>query len=109
MRYTIVFLMLLSLGLSGYGYGTEQFIPMGQSPGVSGKLSLYGFVTYIDYATRAICVDGKQCFIVSADMPIYIDRSVQQRSNTLGTWDDLTLGSLVEIYANRWVKVAAVR
>ena len=94
--------------MSGYGAGTEQFIPIGHSPGVSGKLSVQGVIAKADSATKFLCVDTKTdlyCTNYSHAMAVYLDRSTQLLPNTIGGWADLVPGKYVEIYPRKWIKV----
>jgi hypothetical protein len=95
----------------GYGQGTEQFIPIGQSPGVSGKLSTMGILTLIDQEKQQVCVSVSLvpgdvlCSVLRPDTPIYLDFTKYQRPNTVGSWADLRHGQIVELYDGKWLKV----
>lgn len=96
---------------------TEQFIPIGQSPGLSGKATVIGTVEAIDAAARTMTVNAGatsyRCALTDRTR-IWIDRSAQRLSATTGRLADLQKGRRVEVKftdATRktaeWVKVEA--
>lgn len=96
---------------------TEQFIPIGQSPGLSGKATVIGTVEAIDAAARTMTVSAGatsyRCALTDRTR-IWIDRSAQRLSATTGRLADLQKGRRVEVKftdATRktaeWVKVEA--
>lgn len=96
---------------------TEQFIPIGQSPGLSGKATVIGTVEAIDAAARTMTVNAGatsyRCALTDRTR-IWIDRSAQRLSATTGRLADLQEGRRVEVKftdATRktaeWVKVEA--
>lgn len=94
----------------------EQFIPLGQSPGLSGKQTLIGRIEAVDPLGGSVTLaeeTGKpgQARITPATH-IWLDRSLLQLSNVSGGMADLIPGRRAEIKftdANRreaeWVKV----
>jgi hypothetical protein len=101
--------LLVIVALMGYGRGTELYIPLGQSPGVSGKLSVQG--TLVAAHPAVYTVDVQTChpapirITVSRHTAIYVDRSHKRQSNLIGTWRDLKPGRAVEVYSPHWIKV----
>lgn len=96
---------------------TEQFIPIGQSPGLSGKATVIGTVEAIDVAARTMTVSAGatsyRCALTDRTR-IWIDRSAQRLSAMTGRLADLQKGRRVEVKftdATRktaeWVKVEA--
>jgi hypothetical protein len=96
---------------------TELFIPMGQSPGVSGKVSVMGrcqTITIHDSAVSVMLEPGgmKSCRINNHSV-IYLDRSKLKLTNTKGTLADIKPGSMIEVkYVDNkpdgvieWIKV----
>jgi hypothetical protein len=80
---------------------TELFIPLGQSPGVSGKLSVMGrcgTVTPRDSTVSVMQEPGgmKNCR-VSSRSAIYLDRSKLKLTNIKGTLADIKPGSMIEV------------
>lgn len=114
------FFLLLALGtlLAPGALGqkaTEQFIPIGQSPGLSGKRTYMGRIGTVDADGRAI--GGKTwSATVTERTRIWLDRSKLGQRNTAGTTADLKVGAVVEVkYAGaergkssgpaEWIKV----
>lgn len=96
---------------------TEQFIPIGQSPGLSGTVTVIGTVEAVDAAARTMTANAGatsyRCALTDRTR-IWIDRSAQRLSATTGRPADLQKGRRVEVtftVATRktaeWVKVEA--
>lgn len=96
---------------------TERFIPIGQSPGISGQYSMMGTVREFDASTGILQVenaDGRKAYRVTAQTRIWIDRSASRRSSLVGKRGDLAAGRLVEVMYRRndpqladWIKIEA--
>ncbi|MBI5721468.1 MAG: hypothetical protein HZC37_27675 [Burkholderiales bacterium] len=97
---------------------TERFIPLGQSPGVSGKTAMMG--TVVRYANGMLTLSSPgypapQQVRVSAATEIWLDRSALRQSNVTGTPADLVAGRRIEIrfvdpatrQAAAWIKIQA--
>ena len=111
-------LLVLLLALpAGAQQTTERFIPIGQSPGISGKLSTIGTIGAFDAAGGTLRVDGgdgSKTYRVTAQTRIWIDRSASRQASLLGDRDDLAAGRLVEVMHRRddpqladWIKLEA--
>ncbi len=96
---------------------TEQFIPIGRSPGVSGTYSVIGTVEAVDRAARTVRIAGPQGAVTLAftdSTRIWIDRSEQRQSALVGSITDLVVGRRIEAKylgpdrrdAADWIKVA---
>jgi hypothetical protein len=98
---------------------TEQFIPLGQSPGLS---SVIGQIGSVDRATQVIVItvetaSGGQPVQVTEQTRIWIDRSTFSESNVAGGFDDLKTGRQIEVkYQDderrenaEWIKVVPER
>ena len=95
---------------------TERFIPIGQSPGISGQLSSIGTLAAFDDATGLVQVDGaegRKTYRVTPQTRIWIDRSVARQTSLVGDRDDLARGRRVEVMPRRddprladWIKLA---
>ena len=91
----------------------EQFIPLGQSPGLSGKQTLIGRIEAVEPLSGSVTVAGETGQVrVTPATRIWLDRSLLQRANASGGMADLIPGRRAEIKftdANRreaeWVKV----
>ncbi len=79
---------------------TEIYIPIGRSPGLSGKVTVTGLIETVDDHTMVMSVkgaDGRWRAVVTDRSKIYIDRSAQRRPNRYGTMDDCKPGYFCEI------------
>ena len=94
---------------------TEQFIPIGQSPGISDKYSYIGEIVAVDRDARTISVDddgGIRIFKVTAETRIWLDRSKVSRQNQLADYEDCEKGRKVEVMHTKadknvadWIKI----
>ena len=79
---------------------TERFIPIGQSPGLSGKFTLIGKIEAVDLQKKALtCADstGSHIVKVTEQTPIWLDRSRLNQTNQTGTLTDCQKGRPVEV------------
>ena len=97
---------------------TEQFIPVGKSPGVSGTSAYTGSIHAVDAARRTVTLRGPRgetTIKVSESTRIWLDRSGQRQPTTVGKLADLHVGWTIEVkYLDlakkegvEWIKVAA--
>ncbi len=95
---------------------TEQYIPVGKSPGISGQYSYIGQIQEVDQGNRTITVagpEGPMSIKVAEDTRIWLDRSHLRQPNEVGDMADLRPGRKIEIkyrdYETReiadWIKV----
>jgi hypothetical protein len=95
---------------------TERFIPVGQSPGLSGVSTYLGQVVSVDPGARTVTVRNDavtRTIALTGETRVWLDRSRLRERNTIGTAADLQAGRTVEIkYADpdtrqraEWVKV----
>jgi len=95
---------------------TERYIPIGQSPGLSGKYTSLGLLTDVNAQTRSITIadsTGPKTIRITDTTRIWLDRSKIKKSNLMGRFTDLVKGRRVEAkyqYPDRkdvaeWVKV----
>ncbi|MCI0660458.1 MAG: hypothetical protein L0220_05235 [Acidobacteria bacterium] len=91
------------LGSETFVYGqktTEQFIPLGKSPGVSGKSTWIGTVEKVDGQNKTLTVKTDsyvKTLKVSDQTHIWLDRSKARLSNIKGGFTDLKNGRKVEV------------
>lgn len=81
---------------------TEQYIPIGQSPGVSHphRYSTIGVIASVDPAVRTVTVAdpaGPRTVRLTDKTRIFLDRSKLKLTNLAGTFADLQKGRLVEV------------
>jgi hypothetical protein len=90
---------------------TEQFIPLGQSPGLSGRYTVIGVVRDGDYEAGRIMVaaDGRSHSVQVTDRTrIWIDRSAFKLPALTGAIEDCRQGLKVEVkYEDERDRVAA--
>ncbi|MCI0399851.1 MAG: hypothetical protein L0Y67_07820 [Gammaproteobacteria bacterium] len=95
---------------------TEMFIPIGQSPGLSDKLTIIGEVQAVSADGQTITVgtpSGSHGATLTERTKIWLDRSTVKLTNLYGSSSDVQIGRTVEIdYENhtpngsaRWIKV----
>jgi hypothetical protein len=79
---------------------TEVFIPIGQSAGLSGKLTRIGKIAAVDTQNRTVTVTdavGTQTVLLSERTKIYLDLSRQRSPNRPGSIADIRPGLLAEV------------
>ncbi len=112
---------VLLLGTTAHAYAqkaTEMFIPLGESPGLSGKVTIIGKIETINAQDQTITVVGSSgtwSGRITSRTRIWLDRSKLRLTNQKGTFADLEKGALVEVkYEDReredtgpaeWIKV----
>ncbi len=124
MKRSIWLTGLLALGLAGFlaipplahaQKAAERFIPLGQSPGLSGTQTLIGRIETVDPVNKRITLaeDGQAGPArITQTTRIWLDRSLLRLPNTSGGLADLVPGRRAEIkFADaeqqvaEWVKV----
>ena len=112
---------MLLWGGTPYAHGqeaTEVFIPIGESPGQSGKITIIGTIDAVNLATRTITIAGASgpwSAEITDRTSIWLDKSKLRLSNQKGAFTDLGKGRVVEVkYVDsehkgkgpaRWIKV----
>lgn len=97
---------------------TEMFIPIGQSPGLSGEYTYIGEIIAVNSRDGTVTVTdaaGTHIIKVTEHTKIWLDRSKLELSNRKGAFEDLQEGRLVEVkYESEtrtdvaeWIKVQA--
>jgi hypothetical protein len=95
---------------------TEQFIPVGQSPGVSGVHSYLGECEAVDEQNQTVTMREAQgqrrTVTVGPATRIWLDRSAAKQSNQPGSFPDLLRGHRMEVFVAPdrpdtavWIKV----
>ena len=112
----LVVALLCDASLAHGQRATERFIPIGQSPGISGRLSTQGTIVGVDPGQRRIAIEtptGRVSVRVEDSTRIWIDRHDRGQDALVGSFDDLREGCSVGVkYADpetrevaEWVKV----
>jgi len=91
---------------------TEQYIPIGKSPGLSNKVTIIGPIESVDPVKRTVTVASRTIKITDRTQ-IWLDRSPIQQTNQNGTFEDLNQGRKVECKlqdqepkdAAEWIKI----
>ncbi len=116
-----VILVLLAWAPNARGQSmTEQYIPVGQSPGVSGTYSYIGQIEAVSTQNRTITVagpEGTRTINVTDQTRIWLDRSQLRMTNQTGDMAELQPGRRVEVkYVDEetkdtadWIKVVVQR
>ncbi|MGH6885568.1 MAG: hypothetical protein ACREGK_05790 [Geminicoccales bacterium] len=79
---------------------TERYIPIGQSPGVSGKATRVGTIEAVDAGARSFRLatdEGRYEIAVPPGARIWLDRSRGGQSAQSGEFGDLRIGRRVEV------------
>ncbi len=79
---------------------TEIFIPVGESPGLSGKYTSIGKITAIDLANQTITVadsSGSYEVKIAERTQIWLDKSKLRSTSQKGAFTDLRKDLLVEV------------
>lgn len=94
---------------------TEQFIPIGKSPGISDKYSYIGNITAVNKQTNSFMMqtgNGETEITISPTTRIWLDRSKNKKTNIEASFDDCETGRTVEVMHNRdnkniadWIKI----
>ena len=91
------------LGIAFISYGqksTEMFIPIGQSPGLSGTETLYGEITALSITDSTCTIstkDGDKTITLVGHPKVYLDYSKIKQRNKYGQLNDIELGRIVEM------------
>jgi hypothetical protein len=79
---------------------TERFIPIGQSPGLSGKHTVIGKIQTVNARDQTVVIvapTGSWNAKVTERTKIWLDRSKLAQTNVKGTLADLRPGATVEV------------
>lgn len=79
---------------------TERYIPIGQSPGVSGKQTVIGKLAEVNTRDQTVTIvgpSGTSRVKVTPRTKIWLDRSQLGQTNLKGTIADLRQGATVEM------------
>ena len=79
---------------------TELYIPVGKSPGLSGKYSATGRIEQVNYQNNTLTMSsgsGTYTVKVSERTMIFLDRSKMRQSNLYGSFADCKKGMMLEV------------
>ncbi len=114
--------LLLLVGGTSFAHGqkeAERYIPLGQSPGLSGTHTVIGEIKAVNAESRTVSVaapSGTRTATVTDRTRIWLDRSRLNRTTLKGGFDDLRAGSTVEVkyedterkQVAEWIKVEVI-
>ena len=79
---------------------TELYIPIGESPGLSGEYTVLGKIEQVNLQSRTLrmsAASGSYTVKLTKGTSIYLDRSKMKATNTYGTLADCKAGDTVEV------------
>ena len=79
---------------------TELYVPIGKSPGLSGKYSATGRIEQVNYQNNTLTMSsgsGTYTVRVSERTMIFLDRSKMRQSNLYGSFADCKKGMMLEV------------
>ena len=97
---TLAIVSFFSIGSVYAQKSTERYIPVGRSPGISGKYTSVGTIDAVDMNQRTMtCSDASGTMTVKVDenTKIWVDRSKQKLTNLKGSLGDCQHGQVVEV------------
>lgn len=100
---------LVTAGVAHAQRSTEVYIPIGESPGVSGVLSVIGTCSAVGAQRQTVTVragDRTWSTEIGEETKIYLDRSQLGLPNTYGTVGDLREDRVMEIKYPRGRRVS---
>jgi len=93
--------ILLAVPISGFAQKTtELYIPLGQSPGLSGQHTVIGKIVQVDALSNTITMaDAAGTYSVSMapGTRLYLDKSKSGLPNSQGTLTDCNVGDPIEV------------
>lgn len=112
-----VFLLLSAGPVAFSQQSTERYIPIGASPGISGKYSYQGKIVGIG-EDRTVTIEEtggeRHTVTIRDDTAIWLDRTRRRLENVVGTYADCQVGRRAEIMYRHddpgiaaWIKLAA--
>lgn len=111
------------LGILSYAIAektTELYIPLGQSPGLSGKLTVMGKIEQVDLQNGVLVLadaSGSHDVKVNDSTTVFLDKSKLDQKNEYGTLADCKKGMTAEVKfldddrgsPAEWIKLQVVR
>src|SRR5262245_9960633 len=114
----IVFAVLAGAGAAHAQRATERYIPLGQSPGVSGPRPVIRTIVAVEPSERRIDLEGpagRASVRLEESTPVWIDRHAAGLPSETGSFADCQVGRMAEVaYADpearqhaAWLKLRA--
>ena len=98
--FSLIIVLLVGISSVYAEQSTELYIPIGQSPGVSGEYTVLGKINQVDPKNQTIKMSGPSgsyTIKMTQGTFIYLDRSKVKQTNTYGTLADCKVGDTVEV------------
>jgi hypothetical protein len=102
-RMITIGITIVLVGVMSYALAektTELYIPIGKSPGLSGKYTLLGKIDKVDYRNRKITMSnssGTYSVRVTNRTMIFLDRSKVKLTNLYGAFADCKKDLVAEV------------
>jgi hypothetical protein len=102
-NWTLIGVLAILLAAQASGLAqktTELYIPIGQSPGLSGKLTLVGKIVQVNVPNNTITMAdaaGTYSVQMAPGTPIYLDKSKAGLPNSQGGLADCRVGDPIEV------------
>lgn len=98
--FSMIIISLVSLSSVHAEKSAELYIPIGQSPGLSGEDTIIGKIDEVDPQNQIILISdaaGSHTVEITEGTEFFLDRSKARLPNTYGTLDDCKVGDTVEV------------
>lgn len=95
-----LFVLLLSAAPAAAQQATERFIPLGQSPGISGTRTDMGVIVAADAAAGTVTFGAgaeRHTVRLTPQTNIWVDRTRYGKTNLMGRFEDLVAGRALEV------------
>ncbi len=96
----ILIIMMVNVPITAAEKATELYVPIGQSPGLSGKYAAAGRIEQVNYQKNTLTMSsgsGTYTVKVSERTRYYVDRSKAGQTNRYGSFSDCKQGMMVEV------------
>ena len=96
----ILIIMMVNVPIAAAEKATELYVPIGQSPGLSGKYAAAGRIEQVNYQKNTLTMSsgsGTYTVKVSERTRYYVDRSKAGQTNRYGSFSDCKQGMMVEV------------
>ena len=118
--FSMISISLINVSFVRAEKSAELYIPIAQSPGLSGEYTIIGKIVEIDLQNQIILISdasGSHTVKITASTEFYLDRSKVRLTNTYGALADCIVGDTVEVkFKNNdlsetadWIKVEKVQ
>lgn len=101
-RITLTLVFAIATASAAFAHiGTEVYIPIGKSPGISGEHSYIGEITERETEGYGLMLDrahgGYSNVEINEETRIYLDRSKMGKRNLRGSYSDCRPGRRIEV------------